>query len=46
LHEGTDLAYINRLAADVGHTFYIDPVRCREWHPHWGPQIKIGVLAA
>ena len=24
-HEGTDLAYINRLAADVGHTFYIDP---------------------
>src|SRR3954447_22358738 len=24
-HEGTDLAYINRLAADVGHTFYVSP---------------------
>jgi len=43
-HEGTDLAYINRLAADVGHTFYIDPGPLPGMNTaYWGPQIKIGV---
>ena len=43
-HEGTDLAYINRLAADVGHTFYIDPGALPGMNTaYWGPQIKIGV---
>ncbi|MEP6762798.1 MAG: hypothetical protein ABJB66_00740 [Gemmatimonadaceae bacterium] len=43
-HEGTDLAYINRLAADVGHTFYIDPGPLPGMNTaYWGPQIKIGI---
>lgn len=43
-HEGTDLAYINRLAADVGHTFYIDPGPLPGMNTaYWGPEIKVGV---
>jgi hypothetical protein len=43
-HEGTDLAYINRLAADVGHTFYVDPGPLPGMNTaYWGPEIKIGV---
>lgn len=43
-HEGTDLAYINSLAADVGHTFYIDPGPLPGMNTaYWGPEIKIGV---
>jgi hypothetical protein len=43
-HEGTDLAYINQLAAAVGHTFYIDPGPLPGMNTaYWGPEIKIGV---
>lgn len=43
-HEGTDLAYVNRLAADVGHTFYIDPGPLPGMNTaYWGPEIKFGV---
>jgi hypothetical protein len=43
-HEGTDLAYVNRLAADVGHTFYIDPGPLPGMNTaYWGPEIKVGV---
>lgn len=43
-HEGTDLAYLNQLAADVGHTFYVDPGPLPGMNTaYWGPQIKVGV---
>jgi hypothetical protein len=43
-HEGTDLAYVNQLAADVGHTFYIDPGPLPGMNTaYWGPEVKIGV---
>lgn len=43
-HEGTDLAYVNRLAADVGHVFYIDPGPLPGMNTaYWGPEIKVGV---
>ena len=43
-HEGTDLAYINKLAEDVGHTFYIDPGPVPGTNTaYWGPEIKVGV---
>ena len=43
-HDGTDLAYINRLAEDVGHTFYIDPGPVPGTNTaYWGPEIKVGV---
>jgi hypothetical protein len=43
-HEGTDLAYVNGLAADVGHTFYIDPGPLPGMNTaYWGPEIKFGV---
>lgn len=42
--EGTDLAYVNQLAADVGHTFYIDPGPLPGMNTaYWGPEIKVGV---
>jgi hypothetical protein len=43
-HEGTDLAYINQLAADVGHTFYVEPGPLPGMNTaYWGPEIKVGV---
>ena len=43
-HEGTDLAYLNQLAADVGHTFYIEPGPLPGMNTaYWGPEIKVGV---
>ncbi len=43
-HEGTDLAYVNALAADAGHTFYIDPGPLPGMNTaYWGPEIKFGV---
>jgi len=42
--EGTDLAYIKALAADVGYVFYIDPGPVVGANvAYWGPQIKVGV---
>jgi hypothetical protein len=43
-HDGTDLAYINRLAEDVGHTFYITPGPLPGMNTaYWGPEVKVGV---
>lgn len=43
-HDGTDLAYVNRLAAEVGHTFYIEPGPLPGMNTaYWGPEIKVGV---
>jgi hypothetical protein len=43
-HDGTDLAYVNQLAADVGHTFYIEPGPLPGMNvAYWGPEIKVGI---
>ncbi len=42
--QGTDLAYINDLADQVGYVFYIDPGPAPGVSvAYWGPQIKVGV---
>ena len=42
--EGTDLAYINELADEVGYVFYLDPGPAPGINvAYWGPQIKVGV---
>jgi hypothetical protein len=44
IHQGTDLAYIKQLAADVGYVFYVDPGPVPGTNTaYWGPEIKIGV---
>jgi hypothetical protein len=41
---GTDLAYINELAENVGYVFYIEPGPAPGTSvAYWGPQIKVGV---
>jgi hypothetical protein len=41
---GTDLQYIQKLAADVGHVFYVDPGPLPGMNTaYWGPEIKFGV---
>jgi hypothetical protein len=41
---GTDLKYINRLAASVGYVFYLEPgPKPGVSIAYWGPQIKVGV---
>lgn len=43
-HKGTDLAYINELAEDVGYVFYVQPGPVPGLNiAYWGPQIKVGV---
>ncbi|MEP7343050.1 MAG: hypothetical protein ABI977_35310 [Acidobacteriota bacterium] len=43
-HQGTDLAYINQLADEVGYVFYIDPGPQPGMNTaYWGPEIKVGV---
>jgi hypothetical protein len=43
-HEGTDLAYINRLAGEVGYVFYIEPGPVPGTNiAYFGPPIKIGI---
>jgi hypothetical protein len=43
-HEGTDLEYVEKLAKDVGHVFYIDPGPTPGTNvAYWGPEIKVGV---
>lgn len=40
---GTDLAYINQLAAEVGYVFYIEPGPLPGMNvAYWGPEIKVG----
>jgi len=42
--QGTDWAYINQLAADVGYVFYIEPGPLPGMNvAYWGPEIKVGV---
>jgi len=43
-HQGTDLAYVRQLAADVGYVFYVDPGPAPGTNTaYWGPEIKVGV---
>ena len=43
-HQGTDLAYIKKLAEDVGYIFYIEPGPAPGANiAYWGPEIRIGV---
>ena len=42
--QGTDLAYIRQLAAEVGYVFYLDPGPAPGASvAYWGPPIKVGV---
>ncbi len=44
IHQGTDLEYINQMASEVGHVFYIDPgPKPGMSVAYWGPRIKVGV---
>ena len=42
-HQGTDLEYLNQLADDVGHIFYIEPTAPGVNVAYFGPEIKVGV---
>lgn len=42
-HQGSDLAYINKLAEEVGYVFYIEPGPAPGTSTaYWGPEIKVG----
>jgi len=42
--QGTDLEYINQLAEDVGHVFFIEPGPIPGLNKaYWGPDVKTGV---
>jgi len=42
--QGTDLAYVTKLANDVGYVFYVEPGPAPGTSvAYWGPQIKVGV---
>ncbi|KPC51526.1 hypothetical protein [Amantichitinum ursilacus] len=44
VHEGTDLAYIQRLAKDAGYVFYVDCGPAPGMNiAYWGPEIKLGL---
>jgi hypothetical protein len=41
--QGTDLAYVRRLADDVGYVFYVEPGPAPGTSvAYWGPQLKVG----
>ena len=43
-HKGKDLAYIKKLASEVGYVFYLDPGPVPGASiAYWGPEIKVGV---
>lgn len=43
-HQGTDLAYLNRLASDCGYVFYVEPgPALGQSIAYWGPDIRIPV---
>jgi hypothetical protein len=43
-HQGTDLAYVRRLASEVGYVFYVEPGPVPGTNiAYWGPEIKVGV---
>jgi len=42
-HDGTDLHYVRKLAADAGYVFYVDPGPVPGMNTaYWGPEIKVG----
>jgi hypothetical protein len=42
-HQGTDLAYVQSLAEEVGYTFYLEPGPAPGTSvAYWGPEIKVG----
>lgn len=42
-HEGTDLAYLEKLAKDAGYVFYVQPGPLPGMNTaYWGPEIKLG----
>ena len=42
-HQGTDLEYVKKLAAEAGHVFYIEPGPAPGVNTaYWGPEIKAG----
>ncbi len=42
-HKGTDLAYVQRLALEVGYVFYVEPGPVPGVnYAYWGPEIKVG----
>ncbi|WP_349251862.1 hypothetical protein [Azoarcus sp. L1K30] len=42
-HEGTDLDYVNQLAREAGHVFYIEPGPLPGANiAYWGPEIRLG----
>ena len=44
LQQGTDLAYIKKMAADAGYVFYVDPGPVPGTSTaYWGPEIKLGI---
>jgi hypothetical protein len=44
IQQGTDLAYVRKLADDVGYTFYVKPGPAPGTSvAYWGPDIKLGV---
>ncbi len=43
-HQGTDLAYIKKLADDAGYVFYIEPGPAPGTNlAYWGPEIRVGL---
>ncbi len=43
-HQGTDLAYVQQMAREVGYVFYVDPGPAPGASiAYWGPEIKVGV---
>jgi hypothetical protein len=43
-HEGTDLAYIQKLADNAGYRFYIEPGPAPGLNiAYWGPEIRVGI---
>lgn len=43
VHRGTDLAYVEEMADEVGYVFYIDPGPAPLTNlAYWGPEIKVG----
>ncbi len=46
-HQGTDLYYVNKLADDVGYTFFLKPGPAPGTSiAYWGPDLKVGVPQA
>jgi hypothetical protein len=44
IHQGTDLAYVRKLAEDVGYTFFVTPgPEPGTSVAYWGPDLKVGV---